>query len=65
MGDELTVLQEDVPISDGVSLKMGVDVWRGRQLDTSVVFEGGFVLEGERRREFAGRLAALVAEYRI
>jgi len=52
-------------ISEGVTLKMLIDVIDGEELDTHVVLQGQFTVAGCRRKEFSGRLSHLINEYRI
>jgi hypothetical protein len=57
--------EERVNVSDGITLYFTVDKIDGEELDTSVLVSGGFATSGDRRREFANKLGALIDRYRL
>ena len=61
----MKIIEETHMLKDEVSLIMHVEIIDGKRLDTECFIEGSWCVCGDKRKEFAEKLAALVQEYCI
>ncbi|MFK5950942.1 MAG: hypothetical protein QM500_19495 [Methylococcales bacterium] len=52
-------------IGDELSAEMEIDMDSAGQLDTRVIIDGEFWIDGNKRNEFVEKLGKLIDEYRI
>lgn len=56
---------ESVSLADELSLEFVVEVIDGEEAEAECQVDGMFVVDAEKRHEFAQKLEALITEYRV